>query len=584
MHGSAKVKKSSCEHLMMSLFSVVQQGYAVECIQLTATGLIAGSVGGPVIINPSNGTCEKCTALKDASMTVVTCFKAFGRWIVGASSLSTEIHIWDVHSKTSTTTLKGGSSNVVCLDFVGNPPETIITGNNDGSIGVWDVQSRECIKIMRGHGYMVTSISIIGNFVVSGSIDRTVKVWPIEYGQCMETWEGHSGAVTCLDMFGDLVVTGSYDYTVRVWSLTSSECVRTIDHPDEVLCLKAKGCWIVTACGDKYIRLLDADTGKCIRKILGPSAALSLDFDGYCIVGGFENNTVCMWSIDALTSNFAPPSSPIRCSSQCYLQRLRSLPSGIPRCPSLVRNPSLSGSLSHSSSLPQIPRHNPSHSRVLHSAASDLPDEDSDIFKGDTLSDVSDDSYTNFDLDVAVAIENVFKDEVSLASSILDSRDGSTQAPGPELPLQPESPQTIHAINDVPIREHVKNIAPHMEQNLKVFTTRAPTTSDEETGPFSHPIKLDNHPSRFARIGSTKETLQIGDNVIEPIGVMPEKVEEHDEDKIDGRPTTTGENQIPSSKPKNKKPFSIMKLLLRTMPCLMIGGAWLISIQMHKNK
>lgn len=736
----------------------------MECIQLSPTGLIAGSVRGPVLINPSNGSCEECVKPKDSSMTVVTCFKAIGRWIIGASSLSTEINVWDVHSKSCSATLRG-ASNVVCLDIMGNPPETIVTGNDDGTIGVWDVESKKCVKVMEGHEYMVTSISIIGNFVVSTSIDRTVKVWPIEYGQCMETWEGHSGAVTCSDVLGDMIITGSYDSTVRMWSLASSECSRVVDHPDEVLCLKAKGYWVVTACGDKFIRLLEADTGKCIRKIMGPSVALSLDFDGYCIVGGFENNTVCMWSIDALTSNFAPPSSPIRYSSECYLQRLRSLPSGIPKCPSLPRNPSLSRC--YSGSLILNPRSSLSQSRVLHSAASDLPDEESDIFKGDTLSDVSDEVYQNFELDVAVAIENVLKDEFYLASptpSDRDSRaqilspgstesaytieedptpedrdsssqmltiesqeslyplkqdpvpgdgdgdssthrspwdtpepvytreqdsipgdrdsggqtshpdspqsrytikqhstpedgDGSTrisppgspesayttdedtisgdtvggvQTPLPDSPectytikqhptpgdgdgstqisppdssestctidedtisgdsvggaqvSPPDSPEPACTIKHFPTPEYAKNVMACMEQSCETIVAGEPSTSTEKIDSFCHPIGEDSRPSRFARVVPTEEATDIRENIIEPIGVVHEKIEEQSGDKADAITAAIGETQ-PEIEPSNGKPFSFTKFLLRTMPCLLAGGAWFIfRARMHK--
>ncbi|GMH44416.1 hypothetical protein BSKO_12368 [Bryopsis sp. KO-2023] len=283
------------------------RGHSVECIQLDERGLIVGSMGGPTVINPDDGSCRKFSQGQEVDMFVVTCFKAIGRWIVGGCSLSSEIRIWDADKGECTTRMQGGSSGVLCLDFVGNPPKTVVSGSEDGSIAVWDVASGKCIREMKGHQFMVSSIAFDGNFVVSGSVDRAVKIWPIEFGQCMETWEGHGGAITCLDFDGRCVITGSYDMTARVWDLASSECVMELMHPDEVSCLKSNGRWIITGCADRLIRFWEAETGLCVRTVEGPSKALSLDFDGRRIVGGFENNTLGIWTLADGAENVVTP-------------------------------------------------------------------------------------------------------------------------------------------------------------------------------------------------------------------------------------------------------------------------------------
>lgn len=539
-------EKLSCERI---------KGYAVECIQLTSNGLIAGSVGGPVIINPSDGSCQKLYQQREADMFVVTCFKAVGQWIVGASSLSKEIRVWDAQKGICTTTLKGVSSSVLCVDFVGSPPETIITGYNDGTIGVWNVKKRVCTKLMRGHVYMVSCVNLSGKYVLSGSCDRTVKVWPLQYGHCMETWESHDGAITCLDRNGNTVVTGSYDGTARIWDLASGTCVKVLNHPDEVLRLKVKGNWIVTACGDKFIRFFNATSGRCFRMIKGPSIALSLDFDGYCVVCGFKNNTVCLWSIDPIASNFAPPSKPIQGSAEVFLKRMRSIPSAIPRCPT----------------------------KVLHSAATDLPDEESDIFK-DTQSESSDEFYEGFELDVAIAVDNVFKESCDM------DLDGGLGSSGASL-NQRSGPAVLQNIPN----EEPKNV----EKKLKTLpscrtvvvsaaaATKLPTCCTKSDALVKTVPKPEDRPRRFARITPDKRTVDPKDNVIEPCinpsFVSSEKPGEVSSEKLQepasGPQTESAEAQRKDGTSKRRRSSpgssSIVKIFMHTLPCLLLGGVWL---------
>lgn len=480
----------------------------------------------------------------DNGIFAVTCFKGCDQWIVAASSLSSEVCIWDASGGNCVVTMKSSLVGVSCLDFVGSPPKTVVTGFNDGSIGVWDVGLKACVTVLKGHDYMVSCICFDGNIIVSGSCDRAIKVWPIKYGQCMETWEEHNGAVTCLALDKNTVISGSYDSTIRMWDLVSSNIIRKMNHPDEVLCLKRKGRWIVTGCADKFIRMWNADSGLCVREIEGPSAPLSLDFDGFCIVGGFLNNTVCMWSIDATASNFAPVIPAHKKSEEFLIQRMRSLPSGIPRCPL----------------------------KSLHSAATDILDEESDIMNDDGTSVSSDDIYEDFSLDVAIAVGNVLKDASEEDYGSVSNGFHSTSM----LSLLPV--RKTGTMDHLPARGRpTANCDPHGAPSVYSEEESSDSTVFEEMGD-----ELLEEASGIPRMPTAvvhQDRPECIKNLIEPqintLKTVDNYSGESERNKELSEKSETEENHD-RSKNVRRNPITIISILVRSLPCLIAGGAWFL--------
>ena len=60
---------------------------------------------------------------------------------------------------------------------------------NDRTVKLWDVQSGECLKTLKGHTGEVWSIAFspLGSILASGSQDGTVKLWDISTGECLNT-------------------------------------------------------------------------------------------------------------------------------------------------------------------------------------------------------------------------------------------------------------------------------------------------------------------------------------------------------------------------------------------------------------
>jgi WD40 repeat protein len=81
--------------------------------------------------------------------------------------------------------------------------------------------------MLEGHSDWVTSVAFSqdGKRVVSGSDDKTVQIWNVETGEQEKKMEGHSDYVRSVAFShdGKRVVSGSDDKTVKIWNVQTGE-------------------------------------------------------------------------------------------------------------------------------------------------------------------------------------------------------------------------------------------------------------------------------------------------------------------------------------------------------------------------
>ena len=126
----------------------------------------------------------------------------------------------------------GTCSRTILLHHVS---ETLSYGNNTIAVGLWsgeiiilDAITGSQADILFGHTGWVTSVvfSPDGTSLVSGSNDKTIKLWDIQTGGIVRTFYGHTNQIWSVSISSDCtrIASGSLDKRICLWDTQTGEC------------------------------------------------------------------------------------------------------------------------------------------------------------------------------------------------------------------------------------------------------------------------------------------------------------------------------------------------------------------------
>lgn len=87
------------------------------------------------------------------------------------------------------------------------------------------------IFVQLGHSGNVSSVAFSpdGKYILSGSDDKTLKLWDIETGKEIRTFAGHANSITSVAFSPDgrYALSGSWDNTLKLWDIVTGNEIRT---------------------------------------------------------------------------------------------------------------------------------------------------------------------------------------------------------------------------------------------------------------------------------------------------------------------------------------------------------------------
>src|SRR6266511_1907817 len=217
---------------------------------------------------------------------------------------------------TSSTNLpppKKTSPGIFGLRFTRNG-NTIITGNFNGTVNLWDVASGTVLRTLNEHTDVVYKGVLSPNekLLASCSRDGKIKIWDEATGVELRTLIGHTRPVKAVAFSpdGNLIASASNDGTLRIWDVATGHQEQSLVHTkapntdDSVYSIVfISGARIIAAGnGDGTISFWDLATGKEIRLLKGHSAGvfcLALSSDGRSLASGSNDHTVKLWDINS---------------------------------------------------------------------------------------------------------------------------------------------------------------------------------------------------------------------------------------------------------------------------------------------
>ena len=106
--------------------------------------------------------------------------------------------------------------------------DVLVSASSDRTLKVWDADTWECERTLRGHTDSVYCLAEFDGKVLSGAMDKTIKLWDPRTGACERTLEA-PGYVCSLCVVGDKIASGLYGGEILVWSTATWELERTLE-------------------------------------------------------------------------------------------------------------------------------------------------------------------------------------------------------------------------------------------------------------------------------------------------------------------------------------------------------------------
>lgn len=107
----------------------------------------------------------------------------------------------------------------------------IASGSDDGQIKLWNIESKTCIRTLRGHNQDVRLIlfSNDNSLLFSGSLDKTIKIWDVQTGECLHNLVEHKDCIISIifNSISKLLCSISYDLCIKIWNVETGICIHT---------------------------------------------------------------------------------------------------------------------------------------------------------------------------------------------------------------------------------------------------------------------------------------------------------------------------------------------------------------------
>ncbi|KAF2735721.1 cell cycle control protein-like protein cwf17 [Polyplosphaeria fusca] len=251
----------------------------------TGQMIASGSMDRSILLWRTTGACENYGILTGHKHAVLDLQWSRDSRVLFSASADKTLASWDVETGERIRKHPGHEEVINCLHVSKRGEEMLVSGSDDGYIGIWDPRKKDAVTYIQTQGnFPLTAITLseAGNEIFTGSIDNEIKVWDMRKRKVAYSLSGHTDTITSLEISPDnqTLLSNAQDSTVRTWDIRpfapNDRTIRTYDGAptgQEKNLLKAswdsKGEKIAAGSGDQTVAVWDVRSGKLLNKLPG---------------------------------------------------------------------------------------------------------------------------------------------------------------------------------------------------------------------------------------------------------------------------------------------------------------------------
>ena len=229
-----------------------------------------------------------------------------------------------------------GNSLILCTS-VDHTLSLWEVGEHEQDISSWPIYRQmlfenpleRSLKVLHGHQDDVTGCSIIFTeqspnsiYALSSSHDKTLRIWDLESGECLHILRGHTGWVNdcAVNAKGRLAASASSDHTVILWDIealltspSGSEEGTTgqerwhythlflgEERGAEGCAFSPDGKYVLGSSSGVALQLWDVTSGEAVRSFVHDKWVRCCAYspDGKYILGGYKEGILILWDIE----------------------------------------------------------------------------------------------------------------------------------------------------------------------------------------------------------------------------------------------------------------------------------------------